>query len=450
MTANQKHNKMKYRYLTILFFLSIQTFAQEKTNETLNQLVRLAIENSPKIKEQQQTVLMGDYRTKIQEAALKPIIQSEIGVTRIDPVAKAQFAFGPTPTSLQFQPNMNYNANIGGNYVIYDWGKQFVNIEKSKLETNLAKTGVEGLKNVFAYQVASLYYGIIFSQKAIEVQKEQLKLVEDNGKIIASRLKQGDALDYDQISIQVRYKNAESRVSDLQSQLEKQVIYLSSLIGKDAHGMIPAGIDFNLGTADLSVETATTQAQTNNYDLKTLKDRDLIAERDVKISQMSTLPILAANAQVGIRNGYLPRINGETPDIADDFKLNSIVGVKLTIPVYSGHRGAYQTELAKLNREMLKYSVDVTNQALKRDLEAAQNDYATAKNKLELSQENVKQAQYALNLANVRYKNGVLTNVEIEAAQTALQDAQFTQLQYQYQMSLAKLEMNRLAGIKFW
>ena len=437
---------MKYRYLTILFFLSIQTFAQEKTNETLNQLVRLAIENSPKIKEQQQTVLMGDYRTKIQEAALKPTIQSEFGVTRIDPVAKANFG----GTSIQFQPNMNYNANIGGNYVIYDWGKQFVNIEKSKLETNLAKTGVEGLKNVFAYQVASLYYGIIFSQKAIEVQKEQLKLVDDNGKIIASRLKQGDALDYDQISIQVRYKNAESRVSDLQGQLEKQIIYLSSLIGKDAHGMIHAGTDFNLGTADLSVESATTQAQTNNYDLKTLKDRDLIAERDVKISQMSTLPILAANAQVGIRNGYLPRINGETPDIADDFKLNSVIGVKLTIPVYSGHRGAYQTELAKLNREMLKYSVDVTNQALKRDLEAAQNDYATAKNKLELSQQNVSQAQYALNLANVRYKNGVLTNIEIEAAQTALQDAQFTQLQYQYQMSLAKLEMNRLAGIKFW
>ena len=441
---------MKYRYLTILSLLSIQTFAQEKTNETLNQLVRLAIENSPKIKEQQQTVLMGDYRTKIQEAALKPTIQSEIGVTRIDPVAKAQFAFGGMPTSLQFQPNMNYNANIGGNYVIYDWGKQFVNIEKSKLETNLAKTGVEGLKNVFAYQVASLYYGIIFSQKAIEVQKEQLKLVDDNGKIIASRLKQGDALDYDQISIQVRYKNAESRVSDLQGQLERQIIYLSSLIGKDAHGMIPAGTDFNMGTADLSVETATTQAQTNNYDLKMLKDRDLIAGRDVKISQMSTLPTLAANAQVGIRNGYLPRINGETPDITDDFKLNSVVGVKLTIPVYSGHRGAYQTEIAKLNREMLRYSVDVTNQALKRDLEATQNDYVTAKNKLELSQENVKQAQYALNLANVRYKNGVLTNVEIEAAQTALQDAQFTQLQYQYQMSLAKLEMNRLAGIKFW
>ena len=214
--------------------------------------------------------------------------------------------------------------------------------------------------------------------------------------------------------------------------------------------MIPAGTDFNVGTADLSVEGALNQAQTNNYDLKTLKDRDLIAASDVKIAQMSALPNLAANAQVGVKNGYVPRINGEQPNFTDDFKLNSVVGVKLTIPVYTGHRGAYQTEVAKLNREMLKYSVDVTNQALKRDLEAAQNDYNSAKNKLDLSERNVFQAQYALKLANTRYQNGVLTNVEIEATQTALKDAQFSQLQYQYQMALAKLEMNRLSGVKFW
>lgn len=437
---------MKFKYVIILVLLSVKAFSQETTNETLNQLVRAAIDYAPKIKEQQQTVLMGDFRTKIQESALKPQISSEIGVTRFDPVAKANFA----GTSIQFQPNMNYNANIGGNYVIYDWGKQFVNIERTRLETNLAKTGVEGLKTVYAYQVANLYYGIIYNQKAIEVQQEQLKLVDDNGKVIANRLKQGDALEYDQVTVQVRYKNAESRLTDIQSQLERQYIYLSSLIGKDAHGMIPAGTSFNVGTVDLSVESALTQAQTNNYDLKVLKDRDLIAASDVKISQMSSLPNLAAIAQVGVKNGYVPRINGEQPSFADDFKLNSVVGVKLTIPVYTGHRGAYQTEVAKLNREMLKYSVDVTNQALKRDLEAAQNDYNSAKSKLELSERNVFQAQYALKLANTRYQNGVLTNIEIETAQTALRDAQFTQLQYEYQMALAKLEMNRLTGVKFW
>jgi outer membrane protein len=437
-------------YIILFFCFYSETFAQETTNETLNQLVRAAIDYAPRIKEQQQTVLMSDFRTKIQEAALKPQISTDISVTRIDPVAKAQFSFGPSPTSLQFQPNMNYNVNIGGNYVIYDWGKQFANIEKMRLETNLAKTNVESLKTVYAYQVANLYYGIVYNLKAIDVQQEQLKLVDDNGKIISNRLKQGDALEFDQVSVQVRYKNAESRLTDIQTQLERQYIYLSSLIGKDAHGIIPTGTSFNLGTADLSVEGALNQAQTNNFELKALKDRDLIAASDVRIAQMSALPNLAATAQVGVKNGYVPRINGEQPDFSDDFKLNSIVGVRLTIPVYTGHRGAYQTEVAKLNREMLKYSVDITNQGLKRDLEAAQNDYNSAKSKLDLSESNVKQAQYALKLANVRYLNGVSTNIEIETAQTALRDAQFTQLQYQYQMALAKLEMNRLSGVKFW
>ena len=441
---------MKFKYLNILLFLGTQAYAQERTNETLNQLVRAAIDYAPRIKEQQQTVLMGDFRTKIQESALKPQISTEASVTRIDPVAKAQFAFGTSSTSIQFQPNMNYNVNIGGNYVIYDWGKQFANIDKTRLETNLAKTGLEGLKNVYAYQVASLYYGIIYNLKAIEVQKGQLKLIKDNNLNTENRVKRGDGLDFDLVSGEVRFKNADSRLTDIQSQLERQYIYLSSLIGKDAHGMINEGTDFNLGTAELSVEGALNQAQTNNYDLKTLKDRDLIAASDIKIAQMSALPNLSATAQVGVRNGYVPRINGEQPDFSDDFRLNSVIGVRLNIPVYTGHRGAYQTEVAKLNREMLKYTVDVTNQTLKRDLEAAKNEYNSAKNKLDLSESNVKQAQYALKLANIRYQNGVLTNIEIENAQTALRDAQFTQLQYQYQMALAKLEMNRLTGVKFW
>lgn len=97
-----------YIILSLCFFS--EAFAQEITNETLNQLVRAAIDYAPRIKEQQKTVLMSDFKTKVQESVLKPQISTEASITRIDPVAKAQFAFGPAPTTLQFQPNMNYNG----------------------------------------------------------------------------------------------------------------------------------------------------------------------------------------------------------------------------------------------------------------------------------------------------------------------------------------------------
>ena len=209
-----------------LILCAQMSFAQDKNTDALGRLVKAAIDYSPRIKEQQQLVSIGDYKTKIQEAALKPQVQSELSVTRIDPVAKASFAFGSTSTELSFQPNMNYNANVGANYTIADWGKQALAIERAKLETNLSKNNVEGLKQNYAYQVANLYYGIVYLQKAIEVQKEQLKLVANNEKLISDRLKQGDALDYDRVSIQVRYKNAETRLTDLQGQLDRQLIYL--------------------------------------------------------------------------------------------------------------------------------------------------------------------------------------------------------------------------------
>lgn len=432
---------------TLTLISAVSGLAQAQvSNETLNQLVRSAIEYAPKIKEQQQNVNMADYRTKIQEAALKPTVQSEIGVTRLDPVSKPSLG----GTTIQFQPYMNYNANIGASYVVHDWGKQDLAIQKSKLESNVANTSIEGMKTMYAYQVANLYYGIVYLQKAIEVQKEQLQLVKDNETVISNRLKQGDALDYDQVSIQVRYKNAEARLSDLQSQLDKQYIYLASLTGKDVRSLIANNASFDLPVADLSAATALEQAQTSNVDLKVLREKDLIAEKDVKISELSMAPTLTAIGQVGFKNGYVPRINGEQPDFTDDFKLNTVLGIKLTIPVYSGGRGALGTSIAKVGRDQLKYSQEAVNQGLKRDLEAAQNDYYNAKNKLDLSEKNVFQAQYALKLANARYKNGVITQVEIEATQTALREAQLTQLQYQYQMTQAKLELNRLTGIKFW
>ena len=425
-------------------------YCQTKPAESLNQLVRLAIEYAPKIKEQQQTVLMGDYKTKIQQTAAKPQVQGEASISRTDPMAKATLPFGPVPVTLQFQPNMAYNANVSASYVLYDWGRQAVNLEKIKLETELSKNNVESLKNLYAYQVATLYYGIVYLQRGMDVQKEQVKLVAENAKLVADRLKTGDALEYDQVSVGVRYKNAESRLEDLRSQLERQYIYLGALVGKDVRNDIPADADFDMGATNMGAGAALAQAQSSNLDLKTIRDRDAIAERDVLISQKASLPTLAAVASVGLRNGYLPRINGEVPAIADDFRFGTNIGVRLTIPIYTGHRGAYQTEVAKINRTLLKYSTDAANQTLKRDIEAAQNDLGAAQLRLVSSEQTVLQAQYALKLAEVRFKNGVATNIEIDTAQNSLREAQFGQLQYKYQMTLASLEINRLIGTRFW
>jgi outer membrane protein TolC len=326
--------------------------------------------------------------------------------------------------------------------VIYDWGRFKESVKKTVLEIQQQSGGIEILKHTLAYQVSQLYFSIIYLQKSILVQQDQVKLVQENGKIITDRIKSGDALEYDAVQVQVRYKNAEMRVIDLQGQLERQYIFLSSLIGSDARKSIPINAELQFVYGKTDMQSTYNEAIVNNVDLKGLLIKESVLAQEVKISSMSSLPTLAANASLGVRNGYLPDIAILRP--------NSLIGVKLSIPIYTGKRGEYNTQIAKINLDAAKQGTESQKIQISRDLENAYNDIKVANQKKELAASNIFQAEYSLKLAKKRLENGVSTPLEIQSAETGLEEAKFNLLQYDYQALLAKLEISRISGVKFW
>ncbi len=436
------HRNMNiYKILTIITLFSGDLLAQN-TVQVLPSLIKQAIDNSAKIKEQNQLLSTGDYRLKVQESFTKPQVNAETGYNRLDPIAEAVIPIQGVERKLQFQPHNNYNTNINASYVIYDWGRYKANVKKTILEINQQKGGIETLKHLLGYQVAQLYYGIIYTQKAIAVQQDQLKLIQENGKIIGDRIKSGDALDYDAVQVQVRYKNAEIRIVDLQGQLEKYYIFLNSLTGSDTRKLISANEDLQFNYAKNDLQSAYNEALTSNVDLLFLQSKEGILNQEIKLSTMTSLPQLAANAAVGVRNGYQPNLVAWRP--------NTLLGVKLTVPIYTGKRGSFNTQIAKINLEAAKQSTEYQKTQINRDIENALNDIKVANQKKELAKQNIIQAEYSLKLAKVRLENGVSTPVEIQAAETALEDAKFSLLQYDYQALLAKLEIGKVSGVKFW
>ena len=437
-TKKMKINKI---FIIVYLFLGNEVLAQN-SEQVLSKFINQAIDYSPRVKEQQQLLGVGDYRIKVQETGLKPQVSGDVSYARVDPIAKATLPVNGESRIIQFQPHNNYNASVGATYVIYDWGRFKESVKKTVLEIQQHSGGIETLKHTLAYQVSQLYYSIIYLQKAIEVQQDQVKLVQENGKIIADRIKSGDALEYDAVQVQVRYKNAELRVIDLQGQLERQYIFLSSLIGSDARKLIPANAELQFAYGKSDMQGAYNEAIQNNVDLKSLLTKESVLAQEVKVSGMSSLPTLAANASLGVRNGYLPDISILRP--------NSLVGVKLTVPIYTGKRGVYNTQIAKINLDAAKQGTESQKIQISRDLENAYNDIKVANQKKELAASNIFQAEYSLKLAKKRLENGVSTPLEIQSAETGLEEAKFNLLQYDYQALLAKLEISKLSGVKFW
>ena len=77
-------------------------------------------------------------------------------------------------------------------------------------------------------------------------------------------------------------------------------------------------------------------------------------------------------------------------------------------------------------------------------------DYKNLQYKLDNTKLLVEQAQKAYDLAQVRFKNGLITSAELVAAQSNIEDARLTQIQLEYQMQLDKLESQKIIGTKIW
>ena len=92
------------------------------------------------------------------------------------------------------------------------------------------------------------------------------------------------------------------------------------------------------------------------------------------------------------------------------------------------------------------YAADNANAQLRQQLAQLNADIAANQTRLQNLSTQVSQARQALQLAQTRLRNGVITAVELQSAETGIEEAQLAQLFFQYQLALNQLELKRLMG----
>ena len=143
-----------------------------------------------------------------------------------------------------------------------------------------------------------------------------------------------------------------------------------------------------------------------------------------------------------MRNGYQPNIN--------DLKFNYLVGVSLNAPLFQGGRFKQQKQLFEANTKLNDLTITTLKKNYERDIAQATADINSYSTRLINVQGQIKQAQKALDLSNVRYKNGIALQIEYINALTTLQKIKLSGLNYEYQKCLSQIELTRLIGTKWW
>ncbi|WP_153800028.1 TolC family protein [Foetidibacter luteolus] len=427
----------KLTYIVLFLAALQQTRAQVQANSELKGLVNQSFSYFPKIKEVQNTVETAKERLDIAQTKL-PTVDANVSYNYVRPKITLPLEIDGKTEEFQFAPVHNGNANVGVDYLLFDFGRLKANVDKAKTEIKYAEHNVEYVKNQLAYQVATIYYNIIYLQKAIAIQDTVLNFLNENKRITESKLRNGDAIKIDLLNIQSQVDIENNRKVDLQNSLQKQINLLEYSTGvKTSNG---TSFDFDIPLKD--VYDGLSEAQKNNLDYVLAKDKIKQALGDVAIAKTSDKPSLGIGADAGVKNGYVPNVN--------QMRFNYAAGVTLKVPLFDGGKAKRQVKLAETVVKQNELAVETLNSTYKRDIEQALTDIQSNMERIKNTAGQIEQARAAETITASRYKNGVATNLEVTSTSTNVQKVLLTRLQYDYQLCLAKVELSRLLGYQYW
>ena len=198
--------------------------------------------------------------------------------------------------------------------------------------------------------------------------------------------------------------------------------------------------DFDVALKDAL--TLVSEAQKNNLEYVLARDKVQQAEGDLAIIRTNNKPFINIGANAGFKNGYVPDVN--------QIRFNYAAGVTLHVPIYDAGKTKRETKLQETIIKQNELAIQSLDNEYNKDIVQALTDInsnlQSIKNRKDKLQKQTQQKQ----LASSRFINGVGTNLEITNASTNRSRAEFTRLQYEYQLCLAKVELVRLLGYQYW
>ena len=417
-----------------LFALQIQ--AQVQVNNDLKNLINHSFGYFPKLKEAENTIITAEDKIALIETSKNPNVSAEGSYLYLAPVPT--IALPGSPQLFKFAPNHNVNTAVNAHYILADFGRLKANVDRAKTDLQFAKDNIQLLKTQLAYQVATIYYNMVYLQKAISIQDSVLNFLNENKKVVQSKLKDGEALKIDLLNIQANIDNEENRKVDLKNSLQKQINLLNYTTGTNA----VAGNNFDFNLLNVNNQVALDSSVNNNLDFKIAKDRIDQANGDIAITKLNDKPNIIMNGGLGFKNGFIPDIY--------KFQFNGLAGVTLNVPIYSGGKTKQQVKLQEHLVQQQQLAYESLNANYKKDIAQAMTDIQTNIERIGNTQAQIDQAKYAQDLAAIRFKNGVGTNLELTNSSTNVQRAEFSKLQFQYQLCASKLELAKLMGYQYW
>lgn len=369
----------------------------------------------------------------ISYSAILPGVDLSGDYTRLDEVPSiAGTAFGDVD---------NYSADLRVTQPIFAGGSIAAKLNAGKLFSLLTDQTIRAVTQDVLYDAQKAYYDVLLNQHLLEISADAVRSAQAHLDNVKRRRQGGVASDFDVLRAEVELSNFRAEHIQNKNAINVSKANLLKIMGVSQDSDIILSDELVYLGWDVSMEDAVEAAFQRRPDL---------FERQLDIKWQKEQLNIA-------RSRWWPRIDGyyantwAKPDPHDSRAIEWgkawQAGVVATLPVFDGfaREGAIIQQKARFKQAQIDL-IDAEETTLF-ELTKALLSIEDSKEFVESQQLNLARAKEGLRLAEVGYREGINTQVEMIDAQAALTKARAFYYEAVYTHLIAKLDLQKAMGI---
>ncbi len=402
---------MNKTIIVLLFsLLSFTAFAQQHKQLSLEDAIKLGLENSKTFKISQAKVDAANAKYHQALDAALPSVNASASYQRLSDLDPPSIQFPGVAEPIVIFPIYvnNYSTRLSASEIVFSGFRAKYAKESFQLLLQASKLDSDKDKDEIIYNIIQSYYNLYKVGESKKIVAENLEQVQQHVKETQLWEQQGLATHNDVLRWQLQQSNIELTQLDIENNQQVANYNMNLLLGLNDIQLDVDSNSINKLNEEKPLSDYLNRASSTRGDLQSIDLRTKAAENNLKVSKNSYLPQISLGG-----NLYDMRPNPRIIPPKDQFTFTWDTGIFFTWDLMRLYSNKHYVDEAKANLSQNKEALNQLSDVVKMEVNQNYLSWKQANQRVIVLQKSVEQAEENYRITDSRYKNNLILLSEL-------------------------------------
>ncbi|HSJ08877.1 MAG TPA: TolC family protein [Longimicrobiales bacterium] len=356
-------------------------------------------------------------------------------------------ALGGLFSNLPFGRENAWTALATVNQPVFAGGRIRSGIQIAQHAEEAAAASLDETRADVLLQVREAYYTALLATESEQIVETSVALAEQHLARVQLLLENGQASELDALRAEVELENLRPQLVQARNGHALALLNLKRLVNvpMDAPLRLTTPLVVSDGAQEIARAALPTLAQAESQlarraAVRAAEQQVEIRREQVDIAKAALLPSVALTANLSRQafpGGFIPK------DWQDDWN----VGFAVQWPLFQGFRRGAEIDAAQAQVRQAELQVDQLRESVRLQYEQSLGELERARAQIEAASRTASQAQRVYELTELRYNEGLATQLDVSQARLQLQQARTNFANALHDFYLARARAERALGV---